>query len=300
MNHPARLGDHPDTPWYYNERDKLMVQQFMFNNYSIGMHAHNYHEINIVMGGRGFHYYGEHVFEVSEGDVFVVPPKIKHGYWSAGDLAVYHVIICAEFFQKYEADLINLPGYFALFDIAPQMREYAGVSRFLKFRDYEYDEIFQILESSARLGMKEHPTIHDYIGMNVNALYFITRLTACFHRECQNEGSSSEESDSVLFTRAVERIYQAYDTKLDINQLAKELHISRSTYYMLFRKYSGKTPGEFINQIRIAKARTLLHATDASITSVALQTGFFDASHFIHAFEKAVGISPREYREKGM
>ena len=300
MDYPKTLFDGVDTPWSYGKHGReLLVQHHMLTDYSIGMHAHDYCEINIILGGKGAHYYGGHIFEVSEGDVFVIPPKIKHGYWNCGDLAVYHIILHMDFFRKYEDDLVSLPGYYALFDIAPQMREFAGVSRFLKFRDNEYSEIYEIIESAAKINIKEDFTIHDTIGLNINALYLITKLTAFFCREYSPDTGNSADSDSLLFTRAVERIYRDYDKKLDINALAKELHVSRSTYYQLFRKFSGKTPGDFITDHRISKAMAMLLKTDYSITAVALQTGFFDASHFIHTFEKKVGVSPKEYRISG-
>ena len=302
MEYPKTLFDGTDTPWRYSDKRcgrTLLVQHHLLTDYSIGMHAHDYYEINIILGGKGAHYYSGHIFEVSEGDVFVIPPKIKHGYWNCGELVVYHIILHTDFFKKYESDLISMPGYFAFFDIAPQIREFAGVSRFLKFRDNEYSEIYEIIESAAKINIKEELTVHDAIGLNINALYLITKLTAFFCREYSPETENVSDSDSMLFTRAVEKIYRDYDQKLDINELASELHISRSTYYLLFKKFSGKTPGDFITDHRISKAMSLLLTTDQSVTSIAIQTGFFDASHFIHTFEKNVGVSPKEYRTTG-
>ena len=204
MEYPKSLPDHPDTPWFLNG-NKLMVQQFMFTDYCIGMHSHDYYEVNIVIAGKGAHYYAEHIFEVSEGDVFVIPPGIKHGYWSNGDLAVYHVIFHPSFFQKYETDLIELPGFFALFDVAPQIRKNAGISRFLKFRGYAFNELYDILERGARVSQRGDHTVHDYVGMNVNGLYLITRLTA-FYEQAAGTEENAVNDESQLFAEAVDRI----------------------------------------------------------------------------------------------
>ena len=299
MEYPLQISGCADSPWQYRDDlggKELLVHYLNMADYSIGMHSHDYCEINIITQGEGAHYYSGHIFEVSEGDVFVIPPGIKHGYWNCGGLNVFHVLLHPNFFIKYESDLIDLPGYFALFDISPQIRIYTGISRFMKFRNDEYKEIFDIIGRNIKLMQKPPLSKHDVIGLNVNTLFLITRMTSFFCRELFDEEKYKNTSDSLLFTKAVERIMRDFDRKLDVDELAEDLHISRSTYYLLFRKYSGKTPGEYIANVRLTKAKSLLLSTDDSITAIALLSGYFDASHFNHAFKKQTGISPGEFR----
>jgi AraC family transcriptional regulator len=56
------------------------------------------------------------------------------------------------------------------------------------------------------------------------------------------------------------------------------------------------TPHQYIQQRRLMRARELLGSTDASLSTVALETGFASHSHFSTAFRAATGVTPSSYR----
>lgn len=71
---------------------------------------------------------------------------------------------------------------------------------------------------------------------------------------------------------------------------------SLSPYYLIrvFRKQVGFTPHEYQTQLRIAHARKLIR-NGAAISQAALETGFFDQSHFTRNFKRVVGMTPGAY-----
>lgn len=81
---------------------------------------------------------------------------------------------------------------------------------------------------------------------------------------------------------------------LALDQLAKDLYISK--YYLIrkCRQNLGLTPHNLHIQYRIRKAQKLL-LTSKSIAEVSMEMGFYDQSHFNKYFKKIVGISPTEY-----
>jgi len=68
-------------------------------------------------------------------------------------------------------------------------------------------------------------------------------------------------------------------------------HLSRTV-----RRYTGKTPTEWLNEMRLQYAAWLLMSGDELVTEVALQAGFENLSHFYHLFRRAYGVSPARYR----
>ena len=56
------------------------------------------------------------------------------------------------------------------------------------------------------------------------------------------------------------------------------------------------TPHQYVQQRRLVRARELLRSTDASLSTVALETGFASHSHFCTAFRAAIGVTPSAYR----
>lgn len=69
----------------------------------------------------------------------------------------------------------------------------------------------------------------------------------------------------------------------------------------VFREQIGKTPQEYLNDIRIKTAKKLLasrHVSNYSITEICTMVGFGDISYFSRIFKRATGIAPSEYFEK--
>lgn len=64
-----------------------------------------------------------------------------------------------------------------------------------------------------------------------------------------------------------------------------------------FKKHYGKTPTDFINEIRLDHARNLLIYSDAKIIEIAYASGFENLSHFCHEFKKKFTVPPTTYRK---
>lgn len=69
----------------------------------------------------------------------------------------------------------------------------------------------------------------------------------------------------------------------------------------VFREQIGKTPQEYLNDLRIKTAKKLLssrHISNYSVTEICTMVGFGDISYFSRVFKKTTGFSPSEYTEK--
>ncbi len=70
-------------------------------------------------------------------------------------------------------------------------------------------------------------------------------------------------------------------------------HVARS-----FRKWLGKTPTAFVNELRLCHAVEQLSATDDKIDQIAYDSGFANLSHFHHVFKQQFNMSPGIYRKR--
>lgn len=91
------------------------------------------------------------------------------------------------------------------------------------------------------------------------------------------------------------QLEQYPEQQLHLEELAGAAHISKYHFIRSFKQAVGLTPHQFQIQNRIRKAQRLI-PTAATLTEVALSTGFCDQSHFIKQFEKYVGLTPSAYR----
>jgi AraC family transcriptional activator FtrA len=80
--------------------------------------------------------------------------------------------------------------------------------------------------------------------------------------------------------------------------LAAEAGMSERTFLRRFRAATGLAPGEWLLEARLAHARELLEATDASIEAVAEACGFGLAATLRHHFARRLGLSPSGYRAR--
>lgn len=85
--------------------------------------------------------------------------------------------------------------------------------------------------------------------------------------------------------------------QLSIDEMATRVNLSPSRLSHLFKRETGVPPQEFLKQIRMYHAKTLLEDTFLSVKEVMALCGFNDASHFVRDFERVHGKTPRRYRE---
>jgi AraC-like DNA-binding protein len=80
-----------------------------------------------------------------------------------------------------------------------------------------------------------------------------------------------------------------------LDELAREVSLSRAYVVRAFRRVFQLTPYEYLMQLRVARARTMLAKGDRPI-DVAHACAFYDQSHLNRWFRKVVGVTPKEYR----
>lgn len=111
-------------------------------------------------------------------------------------------------------------------------------------------------------------------------------------------GSATKRRNDTDFTfhHIVEYIDTHSGESLEIQDLAAMCHMSYSHFAKLFREHYGRSCKEYLTYIRLVKAQDLLLHTDYDINYIALETGFFDCSHFIRTYKKWKGITPKQER----
>lgn len=98
----------------------------------------------------------------------------------------------------------------------------------------------------------------------------------------------------------IQRIRHLLDRDLNVNHslesLAEKAFLSPFHFSRLFRKQTGLAPHQYLLDNRLRQARELLEQ-NFSIIDIAIECGFYDASHFIRHFTKYYGVSPLTYQK---
>lgn len=89
-----------------------------------------------------------------------------------------------------------------------------------------------------------------------------------------------------------------YARQITLESAAQQIGLTPAYLSRIFKKETGCTFSQYLNQIRIAKAKDLLRYSHLSLSDIAQQTGYGDQSYFTRVFRRITGISPGNYRKK--
>jgi AraC-like DNA-binding protein len=92
-------------------------------------------------------------------------------------------------------------------------------------------------------------------------------------------------------------IDRAGDADLSVSRLADELGENRSVLTRRFVHLVGVAPKPFLQSIRLGRAMSLLHTTDAPVSMIAHDCGFADPGYFARAFRERTGLTPERFRK---
>jgi two-component system response regulator YesN len=124
--------------------------------------------------------------------------------------------------------------------------------------------------------------------------YLTGLLKQCIDMRCD---IFSKTSGNVI-KQAKEHIIKNYmDSTLSLTSVAKASCISTAYFSTIFKKKEGVAFTDYLNKIRIQKAKELLVLTLKNIFEIAFEVGFNDSKYFSQQFKKYYGMSPKEYRE---
>ena len=102
--------------------------------------------------------------------------------------------------------------------------------------------------------------------------------------------------DEKLLERVMTAInHNLNNADLSVDKIADEVGISRVHLHRKMKELTGQTPHDFIRNIRMKKAATLLASADMNVSEVMYACGFSNAASFSTVFKKMYGMSPREY-----
>lgn len=260
------------------------------------MHTHDFYELNIVISGNGQHVIDDSTFYITNGDVFIMPPRMKHGYlFDSKHYSIFHLLFHKQFFKKYELHLSNISGYQILFDIEPQIRKYNNViNNFLHInitKNYNLIRIFDELASLENENENNTQEKKEYL-----TLFVIAKICELIE-DSKDEYNTNNNRYLFELLNSIEYIHSNCNSNIDLQTLYDISCMSRSSYIRNFKKIFNCTPIKYIQDYRLRQAKSLLKHTDYSLTAIANECGFCDAAYFCRLFKKKYQISPSKYRE---
>lgn len=101
-----------------------------------------------------------------------------------------------------------------------------------------------------------------------------------------------------LFNKILRYIKRHHTQNIILEQICKHFGVSRSYLSHSFKKNMGKGFREYLTELRLEDAKSLLKYSNLTVTEIALSVGFSDSTYFSNVFKAKVGTSPSHFRKQ--
>lgn len=112
--------------------------------------------------------------------------------------------------------------------------------------------------------------------------------------------ADTDASTGSIISTAIKYMKQNYMEPLTVQQIADHCGFSPSHFHKLFLKTTHTTPNNYLTQIRLAAAKTLLSTTTMPISEIAIRCGFNSQAYFSDCFKRNFSMNPKEFRKSYM
>jgi len=153
-------------------------------------------------------------------------------------------------------------------------------------------------ENGKKLQYSELTGLYSLIEKCTNAEELNTLLEEAAISVVSKVNNFNNKSIKLVLRKAVEYLHEHYNEQVTLNEVAE--HTFVSTYYIsrMFKREMGKNFVDYLNELRIEKAKEMLRDVRYKTYEVAEKVGIPDAHYFSKLFKKYVGVTPTEYREQ--
>jgi len=270
---------------YFSQKLQIYVNRNS-ESYELTEHYHNFLELSYVSEGTGTHHTGSESYQVSPGDLFLIPMGISHVFRPSSvaknrQLIVYNCIVTIdtlipliEFFPGGNSlnRLLNLPSIF-------HIQDHSGAAHHLftsLYREYSIERMDREV-----------------------ALYsLLIQLLVLYSRMYQVSGTNTNISGLEKMDDLLDLLRLRYAETITTSQLAEAYGVGERQFQRLFRKHTGMTLTQYIQNLRVRAACELLLTSTHKISYISEAVGYSNTPFFYDVFKKHIGISPREYRNK--
>lgn len=212
----------------------------------------------------------------------------KNMQLKAGDLVLFPPEMGYAYQLKKPERMVYLWVHFTGSECAARLKE-LGLEMSRVYHPAEREELEQEIDAIHRLLIARPAFFFQECNARLEML--LCRVARYAHKTSQNVPPDR-------LWRSLYFLQRYYREKISMEQLAAMEYLSVSRYAVLFHQLTGRSPQQYLIELRLSNARQLLRETDLSVGDVAERVGYDDALYFSRLFKRYTGLSPRAFREK--
>jgi AraC-like DNA-binding protein len=275
---------------YFSEQ-YLPLESYPYRQGISQSHYHDFHELVIVLNGRGQHVTEGESYNIFRGDVFVIRPFIEHTYQDMHDLQIENILFIPEKLDLQLYDVRNIPGYFALFDIEPNLRKKHAFKSRLTLDDEQLTVVNRIIaQLNSELKLRSEGFQFMAVAIFMQLIGFLSR--------CYSHSPQKHSQNLLKVSAMIDFIETEFRNNITLEDIAATGKTSVRTATRIFKEAFEISPITYLLKTRLNNARKLLKESPATtVSEAAFQSGFNDSNYFAKQFRNIFGESPSEYKK---
>ena len=180
--------------------------------------------------------------------------------------------------------------------IEPLIHHKLKFAPFLSPKDEIWEEILPLYKKALKESQKKS------VSSNLKVKLYLTEiLTLLYENHFLTVTEPVEEMkgyQAETIKKAVLYMKEHFNSKMKISDVADYVGMSEQYFCRYFKKMTGKTLTEYMNEIRVDRASEMLVNTEEKVIDIAISCGYDNISYFIKRFKHIKGITPQEYRKE--
>ncbi|MBH5316275.1 helix-turn-helix transcriptional regulator [Paenibacillus sp. GSMTC-2017] len=249
-------------------------------------HYHDAYEILYLISGQIYYYVEDRTYQIVSGVLLFINMNDLHKLVNINGATFERVtlIFKKDFLSTFliENEGYNLFSYFHSHSNAIKLGGYDQT-----FIEYHFNKMIQ--EETNKLPGYDY---YQKVLLTELLLFLKRKVDMGLNLNLVESNRANKKISLIL-----EFINHNYDKHVSLEDLSQNFSISPSHLSRTFKDVTGFTCIEYLNNIRMKEARSLLKDSKLSVSDIAVRVGFENLTHFGRIFKGTVGTTPLQYRK---
>lgn len=280
--------------WPAKADDRIKVMRWSESE-TIEKHRHEFFEIALMVQGTCFHIHNNESIKLIPGDVFLIVPGEDHAYAINSPICLYNCLFYLDVFgQEIEAmkrvnSLFNFIFKRVMLNLKCNRQDVLHVDPAAAL------SLKMILDKM--LIEQERRTDGFELIQKAYLMQYLCLLGRAWEKQFGKDEVLPEGKRNML-AEAVKYIECNIREDIRIDDVASRVYLSPNYFRKVFKETTGLSLVEYVNNVRISKAKKLLEEDNLSVSQAADAVGMADLNYFSRVFKSIVGEPPSEYKRR--
>jgi len=277
---------------FHDFSDQYCVIDYRENQKASRLHTHNYDEIAVVLKGSAVNIVDKNSYPIMRGDVYVIHGNQSHKIIKPKNLTLVNVIYERNKFEKIRKEIIDMPGFNALFLYEPIYRKHHDFKAKLHLSSRQIESIRKLLWEFKEEQEAQNPGSKYVVESIFKQL--IIKLSRSYHLS-ENPGTKG----MMKISATIDYMEKHFPEKITIASLSELVEMPQTTFRWTFKKITGSSPIDYLIHLRIEKAAEMMREKPGlHVIEICLNVGFENTGYFGKKFKEIIGFHPVEYLKK--